>query len=134
MEQDSRTLGEKISDSVAKFGGSWSFIISGFIAIFCWVILNIIPFFYHWDDFPFILLNLFLSLVAAFQAPFILMAQRRVELKQDLIYRALFREIKELVEIDLSVEHEVLESNRKMEIEIQLLKEMLKQAKSEENK
>ena len=99
MEQDSRTLGEKISDSVAKFGGSWSFIISGFIAISCWVILNIIPFFYHWDDFPFILLNLFLSLVAAFQAPFILMAQRRVELKQDLIYRALFREIKELVEI-----------------------------------
>lgn len=133
MEQDNRTLGEKISDSVAKFGGSWSFIISGFFLIIFWVILNTIPFFYHWDDFPFILLNLFLSLIAAFQAPFILMAQRRVEVKQDLIYRALFREIKELVEIDLSVEHEVLESNKKMEIEIATLKEILKEIKAKKN-
>lgn len=133
MEQDNRTLGEKISDSVAKFGGSWSFIISGFLLIIFWVILNTIPFFYHWDNFPFILLNLFLSLIAAFQAPFILMAQRRVEVKQDLIYRALFREIKELVEIDLSVEHEVLESNKKMEIEIATLKEILKEIKAKKN-
>ena len=130
MEQDSRTLGEKISDSVAKFGGSWSFIISGFVFISIWVICNISSFIYHWDEFPFILLNLFLSLIAAFQAPFILMAQRRVEVKQDAIYRALFRELKELVEIDLSVEHEVLESNKKMEAEIAMLKEILNQIKA----
>ena len=99
MEQENRTLGEKVSDSVAKFGGSWSFIITGFVVILLWVTINLVCFLPHWDDFPFILLNLFLSLIAAFQAPFILMAQKRVEVKQDAIYRTLFREIKELVEI-----------------------------------
>ena len=78
-----------------------------------------------WDDYPFVLLNLFLSLVAAFQAPFILMAQRRVEVKQDAIYRTLFREIKELVEVDLSIEHEVLESNKKLEQELENIKSMI---------
>jgi len=132
MEQDCRTLGERVSDEVAKFGGSWSFIITGFFIILLWVSFNLTPFFYHYDDYPFILLNLFLSLIAAFQAPFILMAQRRVEVKQDAIYRTLFREIKELVEIDLSLEHEVLETNKKLEQEIQELREMIKQIKSED--
>ena len=62
------------------------------------------------------------------------MAQRRVEVKQDAIYRTLFREIKELVEIDLSLEHEVLETNKKLEQEIQELREMIKQIKSEDKK
>jgi len=131
MEQDCRTLGEKVSDAVAKFGGSWYFIIAGFFVIVFWVCFNTIPFFIHYDGYPFILLNLFLSLIAAFQAPFILMAQRRVEVKQDAIYRTLFREIKELVEIDLSLENEVLETNKKMEQEILVLKEMLKQQQKE---
>jgi len=127
---DDRTLGEKISDAVAKFGGSWHFIITAACLIVLWVLLNLLPFIIHWDDYPFILLNLFLSLIAAFQAPFILMAQRRVERKQDAIYRALFREIKELVEIDLGLEHEVLETNKKMEKEILILKEILTELKS----
>jgi uncharacterized membrane protein len=131
MEQENRTLGEKVSDSVAKFGGSWSFIITGFVVILLWVTINLVCFLPHWDDFPFILLNLFLSLIAAFQAPFILMAQKRVEVKQDAIYRTLFREIKELVEIDLSLEHEVLETNKKLEQELQLLTKMLEQKKGE---
>lgn len=131
MEQDCRTLGEKISDDVAKFGGSWSFIIVGIAIIVLWVSINLMPFFHHYDEYPFILLNLFLSLIAAFQAPFILMSQRRVEVKQDAIYRTLFREIKELVEIDLGLEHEVLETNKKLEQEIQELREMIKQLKSE---
>jgi uncharacterized membrane protein len=130
MEQiDDRTLGEKVSDSVAKFGGSWSFIIIGFFLIILWVFANSLPLIFHWDAYPFVLLNLFLSLVAAFQAPFILMAQGRVERKQDAIYRALFREIKELVEVDLSIEHEVLESNKKMEKEIEELKAMIEKLK-----
>ena len=131
MEQENRTLGEKVSDSVAKFGGSWSFIITGFVVILLWVTINLVCFLPHWDDFPFILLNLFLSLIAAFQAPFILMAQKRVEVKQDAIYRTLFREIKELVEIDLSLEHEVLETNKKLEQGMQLLKKTLEQKKVE---
>jgi uncharacterized membrane protein len=127
-------LGEKVSDSVARFGGSWNFILSGFAIILAWGIINNIYFLPHWDEYPFILLNLFLSLIAAFQAPFILMAQKRVEVKQDAIYRTLFREIKELVEIDLSLEHEVLETNKKLEQEIQLIKQILEKPQDEERK
>jgi uncharacterized membrane protein len=131
--RDDRNLGERISDSVARFGGSWSFIISGFSFILIWIFFNTFYLFYHWDDYPFVLLNLFLSLIAAFQAPFILMAQGRVERKQDAIYRALFREIKEIVEVDLSIEHEVLESNKKMEQEIEGIKLLLQKLKIEGN-
>ena len=77
------TFGESISDLVYRFGGSWWFIITGAIAILLWVVVNVIPFF-KWDDYPFILLNLFLSLIAAFQAPFILMAQRLLKKTQAL--------------------------------------------------
>jgi uncharacterized membrane protein len=129
--RDDRNLGERISDSVARFGGSWSFIISGFSFILIWIFFNTFYLFHHWDQYPFVLLNLFLSLIAAFQAPFILMAQGRVERKQDAIYRALFREIKEIVEVDLSIEHEVLESNKKMEQEIESIKLLLHKLKIE---
>lgn len=120
MEADERTFGEKVSDAVAKFGGSWWFILSGAMGICLWVTINITQVFawIRWDEYPFILLNLFLSLIAAFQAPFILMAQRRCEIKQDLIYRSLFREIKELVEADLSLEHEIIEKNKSLEDEL----------------
>lgn len=128
---DDRTVGEKVSDAVAKFGGSWYFILSGAVVISLWVVANVIYQIPHWDEYPFVLLNLFLSLIAAFQAPFILMAQRRVEVKQDAIYRTLFREIKELVEIDLSLEHEVLESNRNMQQELQQIKAMIAEHKGE---
>lgn len=123
---DDRTFGERISDAVAKFGGSWYFIISGFSVVCLWVIVNILPWWMAWDQYPFVLLNLFLSLIAAFQAPFILMSQGRVERKQDAIYRTLFREIKELVEVSLSLEHEVLESNKKLEQDLELIKEKIK--------
>jgi uncharacterized membrane protein len=127
MGNDDRTFGEKISDSVAKFGGSWWFIILGVFLIFVWVTINLLPIFgfIKWDGYPFILLNLFLSLIAAFQAPFILMAQRRCEIKQDMIYRSLFREIKDLVEADLSLEHEIIEKNRKLEKEIKIVRKKL---------
>lgn len=95
MEKEKLTLGEQISDSVAKFGGSWTFILTSGSIIFLWVFINTLPDSpIHWDQYPFILLNLFLSLIAAFQAPFIMMSQRRVEIKQDAAYRGLFAEIK----------------------------------------
>jgi uncharacterized membrane protein len=123
---DERTFGERVSDNIAKFGGSWSFIFSGMFVMALWVAFNLVPFWHHFDEYPFILLNLFLSLVAAFQAPFILMSQRRCEVKQDMIYRSLFREIKELVEADLSLEYEIIESNKKQNIELRKLKRMLR--------
>jgi len=124
MELDERNFGEKLSDSIAKFGGSWWFIILGFTFILTWVILNI--FFIVFDEYPFILLNLFLSLIASFQAPFILMTQRRCEIKQDLIYRSLFREIKELVEVDLCLEHEIIQKNFILEEELKNVRKELK--------
>lgn len=129
---DERTFGEKVSDAVAKFGGSWKFIFAGMAIIVVWVSLNrfcILSF----DDYPYILLNLFLSLIAAFQAPFILMSQRRCEVKQDLIYRSLFREIKELVEADLSLEHEIMERNKKLERELRVVKKLLRRLQKPED-
>lgn len=121
-----RTFGERVSDGVAKFGGSWKFILSGFAFVIAWMLLNSIkPI--QWDNYPFILLNLMLSLVAAFQAPFIMMSQRRCEIKQDLIYRSLFREIKELVETDLDVERVIVEQNKVLAEEVAELKKIIKE-------
>lgn len=129
MENDERTFGERLSDAVAKFGGSWRFIISGLVFVAFWMLLNSIrPL--QWDNYPFILLNLMLSLVAAFQAPFIMMSQRRCEIKQDLIYRSLFREIKELVETDLDVEREIKEQNSMLAEEVAELKKIVKELQS----
>lgn len=76
------TLPERISDNVARFGGSWGFIISFTIIVILWVVLNtIILASKSFDPYPFILLNLFLSMLAAIQAPVILMSQNRQEQK-----------------------------------------------------
>lgn len=77
VEEHELTLGEKLADKVAEFGGSWTFIgaFSGFVA--GWIIFNTCVF--KLDGYPFILLNLMLSLVAALQAPVIMMSQRRQE-------------------------------------------------------
>ena len=76
--ENTYTLGQKIADGVAHFGGSWPFVIS-FVAIMLgWIIINVTHVFgANFDPFPFILLNLFLSMVAAIQAPLIMMAQNR---------------------------------------------------------
>ncbi len=81
-DETQRTFGQKIADKVAAFGGSWTFIIAflGFILI--WICLNV---FWlanrNFDPFPFILLNLILSCIAAIQAPVIMMSQNRQESK-----------------------------------------------------
>ena len=73
----SRTFGQKASDFLTNAAGSWTFITILFILIAAWVYLNITAYVQHWDPWPFILLNLFLSCLAAVQAPIILMSQRR---------------------------------------------------------
>jgi uncharacterized membrane protein len=76
----SLTFGERISDRVAEFGGSWRFIIMFFGVMFVWVTLNSVYLIFHpFDPYPYILLNLVLSLLAAVQAPIILMSQNRQE-------------------------------------------------------
>ncbi len=72
------TFGERIADAVAKYAGSWPFIIIFSSFMIVWMILNTVGNFgKRFDPFPFILLNLFLSMVAALQAPLIMMSQNR---------------------------------------------------------
>lgn len=81
----SLTLGERIADRVAEFGGSWRFIILFFTMMAVWITLNSIYLLFHpFDPYPFILLNLALSLLAAVQAPVILMSQNRQESRDRL--------------------------------------------------
>jgi uncharacterized membrane protein len=77
-------FGDRIADTVARFGGSWSFIISFLILLVLYTALNISLGRNAWDPYPFILLNLFLSMIAALQAPVIMMSQNRQDAKDRL--------------------------------------------------
>ncbi len=72
-----RTLGERIADRVAEIGGSWSFIISFGVCLLLWIVLNSVVLGGGFDPYPYILLNLCLSCLAAIQAPVIMMSQNR---------------------------------------------------------
>ena len=81
-EVDNRTYGQVVADKVASFGGSWTFIISFFIFITIWIVANVFLLLNQgFDPYPFILLNLILSCIAALQAPVIMMSQNRQEEK-----------------------------------------------------
>jgi uncharacterized membrane protein len=75
------TFGERIADSVASFGGSWVFIILFGICLTVYTAINVALDKKAWDPYPFILLNLFLSMLAAIQAPVIMMSQNRQDTK-----------------------------------------------------
>jgi len=72
-----RTFGQKAADDLAKWAGSWGFIIGFFVFLGLWIIVNVYILINPWDLYPFILLNLTLSCLAAIQAPIILMSQNR---------------------------------------------------------
>jgi uncharacterized membrane protein len=84
MIEEEATLGERIADTVAGFGGSWTFIIMFLAALGAYSWLNITLGGRAWDPYPFILLNLFLSMLAALQAPVIMMSQNRQDTKDRL--------------------------------------------------
>lgn len=115
--EDTLTIGQKIADKVAAFGGSWAFIISFFLFLILWMGINIWilsskPF----DPYPFILLNLILSSLAAIQAPIIMMSQNRQEQKDRI-----------------RGEHD-FKVNLKSELEIQLLHEKIDHLIAHQNK
>jgi CRP/FNR family transcriptional regulator, cyclic AMP receptor protein len=83
IEKDA-TFGERIADHVAGFGGSWTFIISFLVVLLGYAATSIIMGKKSWDPYPFILLNLFLSMLAAIQAPVIMMSQNRQDTKDRL--------------------------------------------------
>ena len=105
--EEETTLAQRIADSVARFGGSWTFIISCGVALTIYICVNSLLRGRAWDPYPFILLNLFLSMLAAIQAPVIMMSQNRQDMKDRL-----------RSELDYSV-------NRRAESEIQGLAQKL---------
>jgi len=78
------TFGERVADRVAGFGGSWTFILTFLTVLVIYTAVNIILGRSAWDPYPFILLNLFLSMLAAIQAPVIMMSQNRQDTKDRL--------------------------------------------------
>ncbi len=82
--EDEETVGERIADTVASFGGSWTFIIIFGLVLTTYTLINISLRGKAWDPYPFILLNLFLSMLASIQAPVIMMSQNRQDKKDRL--------------------------------------------------
>jgi len=136
--EDVLTRGQRISDKVARFGGSWSFIILFGVVLLVWVLFNTLaPRGETFDPYPFILMNLILSCIAALQAPVIMMSQNRqeekdrqraendylVNLKAELEVRNLHRKVDLLMEEQMSRLMEV------QAVQLRLLEELAERSK-----
>lgn len=111
---DKRTFGERAADSVAAFGGSWTFIFIFVAVLLGWVILNTLILAKRgdaFDPYPYILLNLFLSMLAAIQAPIILMSQNR-QTARDRLDAAHDYEVNLKAELEIRNLHEKLDELR----------------------
>lgn len=111
---DQLTFGQRVADKVASFGGSWTFIIIFASILVAWVVLNSIILAKlngTFDPFPYILLNLFLSMLAAIQAPVIMMSQNRLSVK-DRLDAAHDYEVNLKAEIEITNLHEKLDELR----------------------
>ena len=127
------TIGDKISDKVAMFGGSWIFITSFFIILLLWIILNSVLLINKaFDPYPFILLNLILSCIAAIQAPIIMMSQNRQEAKDRIRsendYKVNLKSEIEIRTLHEKIDHLLLDQWAKMvkiqELQIEMLDEI----------
>src|SRR5579859_2966916 len=103
------TFGERVADQVAKFGGSWKFIGSFAFVLVIWVIINTVILHTPFDPYPFILLNLFLSMLAAIQAPVIMMSQNRQDTK-DRLRSELDYHVNVKAEVEILQLHEKLDA------------------------
>jgi uncharacterized membrane protein len=132
------TFGQKLADGVAAFGGSWAFIITFFSFILIWMIINIWflttkPF----DPFPFILLNLILSCLAAIQAPIIMMSQNRQEQKDrqrsEHDYKINLKAELEIKLLSEKIDHLLAHQNKKLleiqELQTDYLEDLMKELK-----
>ena len=125
-ENEKYTLGQRAADSIAKFAGSWAFIFSFTGMLIFWMIVNVILASKAFDPYPFILLNLVLSCVAAIQAPLIMMSQNRqeekdrrraendykVNLKTEIMIEDLYDKINFILEKQYMLEKQMSENNK----------------------
>jgi len=98
--EEEETFGERVADTVASFGGSWTFIIAFGVVLVAYSSTNIVLRHRAWDPYPFILLNLFLSMLAAIQAPIIMMSQNRQD-KKDRLRSELDFEVNRRAEVEI---------------------------------
>jgi uncharacterized membrane protein len=117
------TLGQKLADKIASFGGSWTFIIIFFSFILVWIGINVwVLLTKPFDPFPFILLNLILSCLASIQAPIIMMSQNRKEQKDrqrgEHDYKINLKAELEIKLLSEKIDHLIVHQNRKL-LEIQ---------------
>jgi len=112
--EENQTFGDRLADKVARFGGSWIFILAFSGMLIIWIVLNTLVLFLHvipFDPYPYIFLNLILSMVAALQAPVILMSQNR-QAARDRMAASLDYEINLKSEIEIMALHEKLDRIR----------------------
>lgn len=121
---ESMTFGDKLADQVASFGGSWKFLILFAVFIAAWVLLNSVMLIGGFDPYPYILLNLFMSMLASIQAPVIMMSQNRQAVK-DRIAATHDYEVNLKAEIEIMALHEKLDNMRSTDL-AELLKHMIK--------
>jgi uncharacterized membrane protein len=132
------TFGQKIADKVATFGGSWSFIITFFSFILIWIASNIwFLTVKQFDPFPFILLNLILSCLAAIQAPIIMMSQNRQEQKDrqrgEHDYKINLKAELEIKLLSEKMDHLLVHQSKKLleiqEVQTDYLEDLMKEIK-----
>lgn len=126
IHDNSLSIGDKVADKIAAFAGSWPFII-GFLSVLAiWITINSIQLFTHFDKYPFILLNLALSCIAALQAPIIMMSQNRQEdkdrirseqdyetnMKSEIMIEEIFKKVKK-IEQNQKKQNEIIEYLKK---------------------
>jgi uncharacterized membrane protein len=136
--QEVTSTGDKISDKVAKFGGSWNFIMIFFVILVIWVLINTyVLIFSSFDPYPFILLNLILSCMAAIQAPIIMMSQNRQETKDRIRsendYKVNLKAEIEIRTLHEKIDHLLLEQWSRLmkiqEIQLDMLEDISKEIK-----
>jgi uncharacterized membrane protein len=129
------SLGQKLADKIAAFGGSWTFIITFFSFIIMWIGVNIwIMITKPFDPYPFILLNLILSCLAAIQAPIIMMSQNRQEQKDrqrgEHDYKINLKAELEIKLLSEKIDHMIVHQNKKLleiqEIQTDYLEDLMK--------
>jgi uncharacterized membrane protein len=118
------TFGERLADRVASFGGSWTFMIIFAAVLLFWVALNSLMLTKSFDPYPYILLNLFLSMLASIQAPIIMMSQNRQAAK-DRLDAAHDYEVNLKAEIEIMALHEKLDEMRTKDL-AELLRQLSK--------
>jgi uncharacterized membrane protein len=137
------TFGQKLADQVASFGGSWVFIISFFSFILGWIIINAwLLVSRPYDPFPFILLNLILSCLAAIQAPIIMMSQNRQEQKDrkrsEQDYKINLKAELEIKILSEKIDHLLVHHNKKLleiqEVQTDYLEDLIKAVKNPDRK